>query len=120
MCSQLKKGKLRGRIDIGLSVMSIKKKAMCIDLDTEDSIYHLKNEGSKKDKKGNKKWKSRNHSKHGKSTLQASGSKSSRQHVSNPNLTYSEPNSTEPHLETPDSPVDASQLQEEFCRLAST
>uniref|UniRef100_A0A671XZ31 Oxysterol-binding protein n=1 Tax=Sparus aurata TaxID=8175 RepID=A0A671XZ31_SPAAU len=36
------KGKLHGCIDVGLSVMSIKKKAMCIDLDTEDNIYHLK------------------------------------------------------------------------------
>ncbi|XP_036422875.1 oxysterol-binding protein-related protein 3a [Colossoma macropomum] len=224
--ADLKKGKLRGRIDIGLSVMSIKKKAMCIDLDAEDSIYHLKvksrdlfdewvrqlrnhrvfrqneivmdpqerqqhsdstsirrratlskqpslllknswlqssedmkkccrdlsecelsllelnlllknmevlhrtfsapaintlqSEGSKKDKKGPKRWKSKSHRKHGKSTLQASGSKSSRLHVSNPNLTYSEPNSTDPHLETPDSPTDASQLQENFCRLANT
>lgn len=39
---QLKKGKLHGCIDVGLSVMSIKKKAMCIDLDTEDNIFHLK------------------------------------------------------------------------------
>lgn len=39
---QLKKGKLHGCIDVGLSVMSVKKKAMCIDLDTEDNIYHLK------------------------------------------------------------------------------
>ncbi|XP_033831043.1 oxysterol-binding protein-related protein 3-like [Periophthalmus magnuspinnatus] len=38
----IKKGKLHGSIDVGLSVMSIKKKAMCIDLDTEDNIYHLK------------------------------------------------------------------------------
>lgn len=38
----IKKGKLHGCIDVGLSVMSIKKKAMCIDLDTEDNIYHLK------------------------------------------------------------------------------
>uniref|UniRef100_A0A8B9I062 Oxysterol-binding protein n=1 Tax=Astyanax mexicanus TaxID=7994 RepID=A0A8B9I062_ASTMX len=225
--ADLKKGKLRGRIDVGLSVMSIKKKAMCIDLDTEDSIYHLKvktrnlfdgwvsqlrnhrvfrqneiamdpherqlhpdsaslrrviiasqpslmlknsylqssedmrrccrdlsecetsllelnlllknmevlhrtfsapsintlqTEGSKKEKKG-RRWRSRNHSKNGKNNLQASGSKSSRLHVSNPNLTYSEPNSTETetqtHLETPDSPIHASRLQEEFCRLAS-
>uniref|UniRef100_A0A671M393 Oxysterol-binding protein n=1 Tax=Sinocyclocheilus anshuiensis TaxID=1608454 RepID=A0A671M393_9TELE len=36
------KGRLRGRIDVGLSVMAMKKKSMCIDLDTEDSIYHLK------------------------------------------------------------------------------
>ncbi|KAM9824771.1 oxysterol-binding protein-related protein 3-like [Neosynchiropus ocellatus] len=40
--ADLKKGKLHGCIDVGLSVMSIKKKAMCIDLDTEDNIYHLK------------------------------------------------------------------------------
>ncbi|XP_030003865.1 oxysterol-binding protein-related protein 3-like isoform X2 [Sphaeramia orbicularis] len=40
--TDLKKGKLHGCIDVGLSVMSIKKKAMCIDLDTEDNIYHLK------------------------------------------------------------------------------
>uniref|UniRef100_A0A672FPV0 Oxysterol-binding protein n=1 Tax=Salarias fasciatus TaxID=181472 RepID=A0A672FPV0_SALFA len=40
--SDLKKGKIHGCIDVGLSVMSIKKKAMCIDLDTEDNIYHLK------------------------------------------------------------------------------
>lgn len=39
---QLQKGKVHGCIDVGLSVMSIKKKAMCIDLDTEDNIYHLK------------------------------------------------------------------------------
>uniref|UniRef100_A0A4W4DV48 Oxysterol-binding protein n=1 Tax=Electrophorus electricus TaxID=8005 RepID=A0A4W4DV48_ELEEL len=40
--ADLKKGKVRGRIDVGLSVVSIKKKTMCIDLDTGDSIYHLK------------------------------------------------------------------------------
>ncbi|XP_017281894.1 oxysterol-binding protein-related protein 3 [Kryptolebias marmoratus] len=40
--TDLQKGKLHGCIDVGLSVMSVKKKAMCIDLDTEDNIYHLK------------------------------------------------------------------------------
>uniref|UniRef100_A0A8C1K0B7 Oxysterol-binding protein n=1 Tax=Cyprinus carpio TaxID=7962 RepID=A0A8C1K0B7_CYPCA len=40
--NDLKKGRLRGRIDVGLSVMAVKKKSLCIDLDTEDSIYHLK------------------------------------------------------------------------------
>uniref|UniRef100_A0A1A8JBL8 Oxysterol-binding protein n=2 Tax=Nothobranchius kuhntae TaxID=321403 RepID=A0A1A8JBL8_NOTKU len=40
--ADLQKGKPHGCIDVGLSVMSIKKKAMCIDLDTEDNIYHLK------------------------------------------------------------------------------
>ncbi|RXM28428.1 Oxysterol-binding protein-related protein 6 [Acipenser ruthenus] len=39
---QIQKGKLHGSIDIGLSVMSIKKKARRIDLDTEEHIYHLK------------------------------------------------------------------------------
>lgn len=39
---QFEKGKLRGSIDVGLSVMAIKKKSMRIDLDTEDNIYHLK------------------------------------------------------------------------------
>uniref|UniRef100_A0AAZ3NT87 Oxysterol-binding protein n=1 Tax=Oncorhynchus tshawytscha TaxID=74940 RepID=A0AAZ3NT87_ONCTS len=36
------KGKLHGCIDVGLSVMSIKKKTKAIDLDTNDNIYHLK------------------------------------------------------------------------------
>ncbi|XP_077363035.1 oxysterol-binding protein-related protein 3-like [Festucalex cinctus] len=40
--TDLKKGKLHGCIDVGLSVMAIKKSTMCIDLDTEDNIYHLK------------------------------------------------------------------------------
>lgn len=40
--SQIQKGKLHGRIDVGLSVMAIKKKAKCIDLDAEENIYHLK------------------------------------------------------------------------------
>uniref|UniRef100_A0A8C1YG18 Oxysterol-binding protein n=1 Tax=Cyprinus carpio TaxID=7962 RepID=A0A8C1YG18_CYPCA len=40
--NDVSKGRLRGRIDVGLSVMAVKKKSLCIDLDTEDSIYHLK------------------------------------------------------------------------------
>uniref|UniRef100_A0A6Q2YUQ5 Oxysterol-binding protein n=1 Tax=Esox lucius TaxID=8010 RepID=A0A6Q2YUQ5_ESOLU len=40
--SQVDKGKLHGRIDVGLSVMAIKKKSKCIDLDAEENIYHLK------------------------------------------------------------------------------
>uniref|UniRef100_UPI00398EF8EB oxysterol-binding protein-related protein 3 n=1 Tax=Pristiophorus japonicus TaxID=55135 RepID=UPI00398EF8EB len=40
--ADIQKGKLHGCIDVGLSVMSIKKKAQCIDLDTEEHIYHLK------------------------------------------------------------------------------
>lgn len=39
---QIQKGKLHGCIDVGLSVMSIKKRARRIDLDTEEHIYHLK------------------------------------------------------------------------------
>lgn len=39
---QIQKGKLHGSIDVGLSVMSIKKRARRIDLDTEEHIYHLK------------------------------------------------------------------------------
>ncbi|KAK7898577.1 hypothetical protein WMY93_019430 [Mugilogobius chulae] len=38
----IKKGKVHGCIDVGLSVMSVHKKTSCIDLDTEDNIYHLK------------------------------------------------------------------------------
>ncbi|MEQ2270686.1 hypothetical protein XENORESO_008402, partial [Xenotaenia resolanae] len=41
-CSQIQRGKLHGSIDVGLSVMSIKKRARRIDLDTEEHIYHLK------------------------------------------------------------------------------
>ncbi|XP_061674880.1 oxysterol-binding protein-related protein 3 isoform X2 [Syngnathoides biaculeatus] len=40
--ADLEKGKVHGRIDVGLSVMAIKKKAKCIDLDAEENIYHLK------------------------------------------------------------------------------
>ncbi|XP_056141563.1 oxysterol-binding protein-related protein 3 isoform X2 [Lampris incognitus] len=39
---KIEKGKLHGCIDVGLSVMAIKKKAKCIDLDAEEHIYHLK------------------------------------------------------------------------------
>ncbi|KAJ3592578.1 hypothetical protein NHX12_007705, partial [Muraenolepis orangiensis] len=38
----VQRGKLHGSIDVGLSVMSIKKRARRIDLDTEEHIYHLK------------------------------------------------------------------------------
>ncbi|XP_041039754.1 oxysterol-binding protein-related protein 3 isoform X2 [Carcharodon carcharias] len=40
--ADIEKGKLHGCIDVGLSVMSIKKKTKRIDLDTEEHIYHLK------------------------------------------------------------------------------
>uniref|UniRef100_A0A8C2JPU2 Oxysterol-binding protein n=1 Tax=Cyprinus carpio TaxID=7962 RepID=A0A8C2JPU2_CYPCA len=182
--TDLKKGRLRGRIDVGLSVMAMKKKSMCIDLDTEDSIYHLKRsflsklplallknswcqnsqdiekcckdlsecesallelnlllknmevlhrtfsapainllqtEGSKKEKRGHKKWRSKNYSKENKNTQQQiPDASSSRLHVSHPNLIYSEPVSPDSCLDSPDSPTDASRMQEEFCRLAGT
>ncbi|KAI2652953.1 Oxysterol-binding protein-related protein 3 [Labeo rohita] len=225
--TDLKKGRLRGRIDVGLSVMAMKKKSMCIDLDTEDSIYHLKaktrdlfeqwvtqlrhhrmfrqneiamepperqlqsdptsnrrrsflskqpsallknswrqnsqdmekcckdlsecesallelnlllknmevlhrtfsapainllqTEGSKKEKRGHKKWRSKNNSKENKSSQQQNLDPSaSRLHVSHPNLIYSEPVSPDSCLDSPDSPTEASRMQEEFCRLAGT
>ncbi|KAG7276022.1 hypothetical protein CRUP_004419 [Coryphaenoides rupestris] len=40
--ADIDKGKLHGCIDVGLSVMAIKQKAKCIDLDAEENIYHLK------------------------------------------------------------------------------
>ncbi|XP_033914707.3 oxysterol-binding protein-related protein 3-like isoform X3 [Acipenser ruthenus] len=40
--ADIEKGKLHGCIDVGLSVMAIKEKAKCIDLDAEEHIYHLK------------------------------------------------------------------------------
>ncbi|KAF2983349.1 hypothetical protein EK904_000863 [Melospiza melodia maxima] len=39
---KIERGKLHGCIDVGLSVMSVKKSTKCIDLDTEEQIYHLK------------------------------------------------------------------------------
>lgn len=222
----LKKGKLRGRIDVGLSVMSIKKKPMCIDLDTGDSIYHLKvksrelfdnwvsqlrnhrmfrqneiimepqenqlhpdsgplrrrafskqpsvklknnllqssedmkkccrelsdcdssllelnlllknmevlhrtfsapaintlqSESIKKEKKVTRRWKSRNHNKNVKNNQQVPGPAPLLVHMSNPNLpSNSESSLPEPTLETPDSPIDASRLQEDFCRMAGS
>ncbi|XP_063041424.1 oxysterol-binding protein-related protein 3a isoform X2 [Engraulis encrasicolus] len=224
----LQRGKCRGCIDVGLSVMSIKKKSMCIDLDTEDSIYHLKvksrelfdnwvsklrdhrvfrqNEiamdpndrtlqsdlsncmrnavltkqasmqamsglrqsnddlerccqdlseceslllelnlllknmevlhhaysapainmlpvdgGSKKEKRGPKRWRSKTSSKDSSTaSLQVPLPSPTRLHVSNPNLTATEPPYGEAYVQTPDSPTNAAQLQEDFCRLAST
>ncbi|XP_034560740.1 oxysterol-binding protein-related protein 3-like isoform X4 [Notolabrus celidotus] len=205
-----KKGKLHGCIDVGLSVMSIKKKAMCIDLDTEDNIYHLK----VKSPELFEEWvsKLRNHRvfrqneiamypherhlfhphaasspslndslrKRATLTKQASihqakvsswlhssedmekcskdleecesyllelnlllksmevlhrtysapaisalqvpsciSSQSPRLHASNPNLSTTETNTQEVCPESPDSPTDASRLQEDFCRLAN-
>lgn len=56
---QIEKGKLHGSIDVGLSVMAIKKKAKCIDLDAEENIYHLKvkhNANEKHPQQTYKKW----------------------------------------------------------------
>uniref|UniRef100_A0A8C5EBR2 Oxysterol-binding protein n=1 Tax=Gouania willdenowi TaxID=441366 RepID=A0A8C5EBR2_GOUWI len=237
--TDLNKGKIHGCIDVGLSVMSIKKKAMCIDLDTEDNIYHLKvkspeqfdewvsklrhhrvfrqneismypherhlfhphasssptlNESLRKrsslskqtsqakvsswlhssedmnkcckdldecesyllelnlllrsmevlhrtysapaismlqastydipkKEKRPRRWRSKNNGKESnKSKLQVPGrssSKSPRLHASNPNLSTTEPNIQEVCPESPDSPTDASRLQEDFCNLAN-
>ncbi|XP_033911204.3 oxysterol-binding protein-related protein 7-like isoform X1 [Acipenser ruthenus] len=38
----ISKGKLRGSINVSLSVMSVNKKSKRIDLDAEDNLYHLK------------------------------------------------------------------------------
>uniref|UniRef100_A0A667WQ33 Oxysterol-binding protein n=1 Tax=Myripristis murdjan TaxID=586833 RepID=A0A667WQ33_9TELE len=223
--SDLKKGKLHGCIDVGLSVMSVKKKAMCIDLDTEDNIYHLKVKSPElfdewvlklrhhrvfrqneiamypherhlfhphasssptlndlmlptshqiihlslslclsdleecesyllelnlllksmevlhrtysapaitalqvyvythtiKEKRP-RRWRSKNNGKDAKATLQVPScisSKSPRLHASNPNLYTAESNTQEACPESPDSPTDASRLQEDFCRLAN-
>ncbi|XP_063095652.1 oxysterol-binding protein-related protein 3 isoform X4 [Cavia porcellus] len=40
--TDIEREKLHGCIDVGLSVMSVKKSCKCIDLDTEEHIYHLK------------------------------------------------------------------------------
>ncbi|XP_044534699.1 oxysterol-binding protein-related protein 3 isoform X2 [Gracilinanus agilis] len=40
--ADVEREKLHGSIDVGLSVMSVKKSSKCIDLDTEEHIYHLK------------------------------------------------------------------------------
>lgn len=239
--ADIKKGKLHGCIDVGLSVMSIKKKAMCIDLDTEDNIYHLKvkslelfeewvsklrhhrvfrqneiamypherhlfhphaasspslnnsmrkqatltkqasihqakvsswlqssedmdkcgkdleeaesyllelnrllksmeviqrtysapaisalqhapsNDIPKKEKRP-RRWRSKNNGKETKSTLQVPScisSQSPRLHASNPNLSTCEPHSQEACPESPDSPIEVSRLQEDFCRLSN-
>ncbi|MGH0168188.1 UNVERIFIED_CONTAM: hypothetical protein FKN15_006288 [Acipenser sinensis] len=38
----ISKGKLRGSINVSLSVMSVNKKSKRVDLDAEDNLYHLK------------------------------------------------------------------------------
>uniref|UniRef100_A0A9J7ZEU3 Oxysterol-binding protein n=1 Tax=Cyprinus carpio carpio TaxID=630221 RepID=A0A9J7ZEU3_CYPCA len=85
------------------------------------AINLLQTEGSKKEKRGHKKWRSKNYSKENKSTQQQNpDTSSSRLHVSHPNLMYSEPVSPDSCLDSPDSPTEASRMREEFCRLAGT
>uniref|UniRef100_A0A8C1TSC1 Oxysterol-binding protein n=1 Tax=Cyprinus carpio TaxID=7962 RepID=A0A8C1TSC1_CYPCA len=121
--TDLKKGRLRGRIDVGLSVMAMKKKSMCIDLDTEDSIYHLK----AKTRDLFEQWVTqlRHHRTFRQNEitmeppellLQSDPTANRRvftlliQHCITHTLSHS----------LPDSPTDASRMQEEFCRLAGT
>ncbi|XP_030644970.1 oxysterol-binding protein-related protein 3a [Chanos chanos] len=87
------------------------------------AINTLQAEGSRKDKKGHKRWRSKNNGKDGKdtkNTLQVPGLAMSRMHASSPNLIPPEQGGLEPYLECPDSPTDAARLQEQFCNLAST
>uniref|UniRef100_A0A673ZGY4 Oxysterol-binding protein n=1 Tax=Salmo trutta TaxID=8032 RepID=A0A673ZGY4_SALTR len=202
------KGKLHGCIDVGLSVMSIKKKTKAIDLDTNNNIYHLKvtqlfddwvsklrhhrvfrqNEIAmypherllfhpsshlspnpndsmrqecesyllelnlllrsmevlhrtysapaislmastydipKKEKRGPRKWRSKNYNKDTKKDIMVPGCvsppASPHFHTSHPNLSTAEANIEEAFafLDSPDSPTDANRLQEDFCRLAN-
>uniref|UniRef100_A0AAZ3P3Q9 Oxysterol-binding protein n=1 Tax=Oncorhynchus tshawytscha TaxID=74940 RepID=A0AAZ3P3Q9_ONCTS len=143
------KGKLHGCIDVGLSVMSIKKKTKAIDLDTNDNIYHLK---EMKSQQLFDDWvsKLRHHRVfrqneiamypherllfHPSSHLSPNPNDSMRQvpgcvsppasphlHTSHPNLSTAEANIQEAFafLDSPDSPTDANRLQEDFCRLAN-
>uniref|UniRef100_A0A8C2JR36 Oxysterol-binding protein n=1 Tax=Cyprinus carpio TaxID=7962 RepID=A0A8C2JR36_CYPCA len=122
--TDLKKGRLRGRIDVGLSVMAMKKKSMCIDLDTEDSIYHLK----AKTRDLFEQW-----------VTQLRHHRTFRQNeitMEPPELLLQSDPTTNRRVFTlliqshcithtlshslPDSPTDASRMQEEFCRLAGT
>uniref|UniRef100_A0A8C7PV25 Oxysterol-binding protein n=1 Tax=Oncorhynchus mykiss TaxID=8022 RepID=A0A8C7PV25_ONCMY len=147
--AELKKGKLHGCIDVGLSVMSIKKKTKAIDLDTNDNIYHLK---EMKSQQLFDDWvsKLRHHRVfrqneiamypherllfHPSSHLSPNPNDSMRQvpgcvsppasphlHTSHPNLSTAEANIQEAFafLDSPDSPTDANRLQEDFCRLAN-
>uniref|UniRef100_A0A3Q3VS04 Oxysterol-binding protein n=1 Tax=Mola mola TaxID=94237 RepID=A0A3Q3VS04_MOLML len=175
------RAKLHGCIDVGLSVMSIKKKAMCIDLDTEDNIFHLKVKSPELFEEWVSKLRHhrvfrqneiamypherhlfhphsssspslndslrkvdlqecesyllelnlllksmelfhRTYSAPAISALQIPScisSQSPHLHASNPNLSTSDSNTQEVCPESPDSPTDVSQLQEDFCRLAN-
>ncbi|XP_076865518.1 oxysterol-binding protein-related protein 3a isoform X2 [Brachyhypopomus gauderio] len=81
------------------------------------TITVMQTEGNKNDKKGQRKWRSRAHRKKGKSALRTSVSHPSQMHMSNPNLTHTV---SECCSDSPDSAIDAPQLQEDFCRMAST
>jgi hypothetical protein len=39
---KIHRGRLHGQVDVGLSVVTYKKKTARIDIDAEDTIYHLK------------------------------------------------------------------------------
>uniref|UniRef100_UPI00358E7498 oxysterol-binding protein-related protein 6-like isoform X2 n=1 Tax=Myxine glutinosa TaxID=7769 RepID=UPI00358E7498 len=39
---KMQRGKVHGSMDVSVAALSIKKKALCIDLDNEEGIYHLK------------------------------------------------------------------------------
>ncbi|XP_052325771.1 oxysterol-binding protein-related protein 3-like isoform X2 [Oncorhynchus keta] len=75
----------------------------------------------KKEKRGPRKWRSKNYTKDAPATLQVPGCgsppASPHLHTSHPNLSTDEANTS--FLETPDSPTDANRLQEDFCRLAN-
>ncbi|XP_069050812.1 oxysterol-binding protein-related protein 3 [Lepisosteus oculatus] len=79
-------------------------------------------ESPRKDKRTQRKWRNKSYGKDTKTTLQVPGCVSSgsiRLHASNPNLSTAEDNG-KGYPETPDSPAEASRLQEEFCRVASS
>lgn len=76
-----------------------------------------------KKEKRPRRWRSKNNGKDTKATLQVPSCispQSYRLHTSNPNLSTADLNTQEVIPESPDSPPDASHLQEDFCRLASS
>uniref|UniRef100_A0A672FVV4 Oxysterol-binding protein n=1 Tax=Salarias fasciatus TaxID=181472 RepID=A0A672FVV4_SALFA len=75
-----------------------------------------------KKEKRPRRWRSKNNGKEAKATLQVPScisSNSPRLHASNPNLSTTESTTQEVCPESPDSPTDASRLQEDFCQLAN-
>uniref|UniRef100_A0A8C2CL41 Oxysterol-binding protein n=1 Tax=Cyprinus carpio TaxID=7962 RepID=A0A8C2CL41_CYPCA len=145
--ADVEKGKLHGCIDVGLSVMAIKKKAKCIDLDAEENIYHLKI----KSQELFDEWvsKLRHHRLYRQNEIamfphektlfhphypptssptipdtsftvpSCISAGSIRLHASNPNLSSVDLTNEKTYHEPLDSPVDVSKLQEDFCRVAN-